>query len=293
MAFTIRTYADNGQGDTLIAAATIRNKTVLEKSPNAVSYSELDFSQTEPPSDKNSSNEVENLTLETSWMISSPNTSSQSRNPITMPIMSGDQNGMNFCPKPSFLFPRSFSTTETPPFSRRLQHSALERGYELITNAETPSSILCYAFKYCIQASTREEITSRMIFLLQQSLQGAFLGPTTDMLQGPISTQQSPLSKLLELKDLSPLPAPHFLPTSDLEAQPSFLPGNEFLNAKDVDVYLQSRGIVVTSKSQLIQLKIPEDLPAWQPKRYRTVILSASRLLDSECFLFVYWRFSN
>jgi hypothetical protein len=60
------------------------------------------------------------------------------------------------------------------PFSARLRHEGLKRGYNLLTVKETPYSVICRGFRFCIFTSTRCQITKHMEGLLQSSSASAF-----------------------------------------------------------------------------------------------------------------------
>ncbi|KAJ5768960.1 hypothetical protein N7520_003519 [Penicillium odoratum] len=241
------------EGDT--ATATTDSSAAPNMPSNAASFPDLEVSQSERLSSQKSSSDLENFNLDASWIISPPDALSEGRSLSTGPIHFGAQAGLDLCPTPSnVLLSSPPNGTETAPFSRRLQHYALERGYELIKNIETPLSILHYAFKHCFRVSSREEITSRLELLLQQSLQGAVLGPAKDLPWVFMSNQQSFSNKMFELTDPPALPTSPTHPMSDPETGLSYFQGDEFLSAKDVDMYLQSRGIMTYLIEQFVSL---------------------------------------
>lgn len=191
------------------------------------------------------------------------------------------------CPSPmldSTLLASHTNAAERASFAQRLQQDALERGFELLTNPNTPLSILKYAFEYCLPVRSREEITDRLQVLLKQSKFGVLLGHENDNIpqNTPRDAQSDLLDQIFGTRDPSGLPGSLGLisPVREPEMR-LFQASQEFLSAHDVESYLKSRGIVITSTSKLLQLKIPQDLPAWQPKSYQNAILSVNKLIES------------
>ncbi|KAJ5994516.1 hypothetical protein N7451_010240 [Penicillium sp. IBT 35674x] len=192
------------------------------------------------------------------------------------------------CPSPmldSTYLTLHTNTVERATFARRLQRDALERGFELVTNPNTPLSILNYAFEHCLPVRSREQITYRLQVLLKQSDLGAFLGPKNDDDQQnmPKDSQSNLINQIFGTGSPSRLPNGLGLFPQVREPESGLSQSSqEFLSAQDVESYLTSKGIVITSSSKLLQLKIPQDQPAWQPKSYQAAILSVNKLIESQ-----------
>lgn len=179
------------------------------------------------------------------------------------------------------------NTAERATFARRLQQNALERGFELVTNPNTPLSILNYAFEHCLPVRSREDITNRLRVLLKQSEFGFLVGPKDDNYQHntPKGSQSDSINQIFSTESPSRLPngLGQFSQAREPESE-LFQSSQEFLSAQDVESFLKSRGIVITTASKLLQLRIPQDQPAWQPTSYQTAILSVNKLIESQSF---------
>lgn len=179
------------------------------------------------------------------------------------------------------------NTAERATFARRLQQNALERGFELVTNPNTPLSILNYAFEHCLPVRSREDITNHLRVLLKQSEFGFLVGPKDDNYQHntPKGSQSDSINQIFSTESPSRLPngLGRFSQAREPESE-LFQSSQEFLSAQDVESFLKSRGIVITSASKLLQLRIPQDKPACQPTSYQTAILSVNKLIESQSF---------
>ena len=147
------------------------------------------------------------------------------------------------------------------PFSLRLRHEALRRGYTLITAQETPFSLLFRSFKNCIFSHSREFIIQRVHYLLDQStrfVHQTFGRSDRETIQS-FSTVR-PEEKTLQLLHL---PGQFSLDTTNHHLASALGPdikevtvdGKEgYIGAEGVEEYLRDRGLDISAGSNFVTL---------------------------------------
>jgi hypothetical protein len=163
---------------------------------------------------------------------------------------------------------KTLSQHETS-FSRQLQRSASEQAYGIITSKSTPPSLLNRIFGFCLQFESQEYITKKLRRVLDATSKdplynwsapfvhlggsGTYYPPNENISGTPTPRFQSGMS-------MGPFPPP-VVSTRENLMENEFriaLPGFEgdFFDSNDVEKYLESRGINITSNSDFVTVDL-------------------------------------
>lgn len=158
------------------------------------------------------------------------------------------------------------------PFFARLRHEGLKRGYNLLTLKETPYSVICQSFRFCIFTSTRSQITKHMEGLLQSSSASAFEALSRYV---PPNENRLPRDMNLEyhshsingrkiLSAITALPARTLPGALKVPSKAGSLAQDgisDYMDSEAVQEYLLNKGLVVQSGVSHISLsRDPTDL---------------------------------
>jgi hypothetical protein len=127
-------------------------------------------------------------------------------------------------------------------FSMWLRYESLKGAYVMVTNQETPYTLLCRAFRYCLFTSTREQIMTHVRRLIHETLKQANQASST-----PVTISK----KTLPRETYSILDADQF----STEAVKSEF-NQPYMSPEGVDKYLSERGLKVDPSSSYVTFKL-------------------------------------